>query len=397
MVQYVIEIKFIICCARTYVDSKTVKEIEYLITLELDWDYIIRCAAQHGIIPLLYQNLRSICPDMVPTQYLDEFRNLSHKTALYNLIVISELLKLNHLFNKNKIEIIPFKGPILAASVYGNPTLRQYGDLDILVREKDYPNTIALMNSEGGYQLTSRKWHFLNQTKENQYIRHEPEFSLSNGTVTVDLHQKLIKPDFFVSKYFEFDNLFRRSQPISLSNHSLTSLCPEDLLLYLCIHGSKERWRSLKWIVDIAEVIRHYPEINWDYLVNKSHTERIERMFFVGLALAKDILDTPLPEIVEHKINNTSVIQKISQKLSENLFKNPGEIEIYSEWKTIYLYLSMMVNLWDKLNVIFRFRIRSLYLLWSPNTKDSEFIQLPTSLYFLYYFIRPFRLLVQRM
>jgi hypothetical protein len=104
-----------------------------------------------------------------------------------------------------------------------------------------------------------------------------------------------------------------------------------------------------------------------------------------------------LPEVVDKKINNIPAIQKISRKLSEDLFKNSGEIEIYSEWKTIYLYLSMMVSLWDRLNVIFRFRIRSLYLLWSPNTKDSEFIQLPTSLYFLYYFIRPFRLLVQRM
>jgi Uncharacterised nucleotidyltransferase len=396
MVQYVIEIRFIICCARTSVDSKTVKEIEYLITLELDWNYIIQCAAQHGIIPLLYQNLSSICPKMVPTQYLDEFRNLSHKTALYNLIITSELLKLHHLFTKNKIDIIPFKGPVLAASVYGNSTLRQYGDLDILVREKDYPNAIALMNSEGGYQLTSRKWHFLNQAKENQYIRYEPEFSLSNGTVTVDLHQKLIKPDFFVSKYFEFDNLFHRLQPVSLSNHLLDSLCPEDLLLYLCIHGSKERWRSLKWIVDIAEVIHHYPEINWNYLVEKSKAERIDRMFFVSLSLVENILDVSLPENVEKNIKNNETIQKISKKISKNLFKSPGKVEEYSEWKSMCLYLSLMENIWDRLNVIFRFRIRSLYLLWSPNTKDLEFMHLPSSLYFLYYFIRPLRLLFQR-
>jgi Uncharacterised nucleotidyltransferase len=397
MIQHVIEIELIICCSRTHVDSATTEKVEYLVHQNLDWKYIIQSASQNGVVPLLYQNLSSICPDAVPSKYLDEFRNISHKTALYNLTITSELLNLYCLFNKNKIDIIPFKGPVLAASVYRNSTLRQYGDLDILVREKDFSNAIALMNSEGGYHLASRKWNFLNESKENQYICNEPEFSLNNGTVTVDLHQKLIKPDFFISKYFEFDNLFCRLQPISLSNHSLHSLCPEDLLLYLCIHGSKERWRSLKWIVDVAEVIRHHPKIDWDYLVKQSKNERIERMFFLGLSLAQNILSTPLPELVEQHIKNTPAVQKISQQISENLFKNLGKVEVYSEWNTIFLYVKMMDDLRDKLNVILRFRIRTLYLLWSPNTKDLEFIRLPTSLYFLYYFIRPLRLLVQRM
>ena len=45
---------------------------------------------------------------------------------------------------------------------------------------------------------------------------------------------------------------------------------PEDLLLALCIHGSKHLWERLAWIADIAGLIESQPSLNWNELVNRA-------------------------------------------------------------------------------------------------------------------------------
>ena len=125
------------CCARTRRDPEVAARITTLLEGEVDWDYLLRTAGRHGMIPLPCWHLDHACPEAVPEVYMTELRGHFRSNNLGNLLLSGELLKLYGLFEQNGISAIPNKGPTLAASVYGNLSLRQAGDLDILVGRRD--------------------------------------------------------------------------------------------------------------------------------------------------------------------------------------------------------------------------------------------------------------------
>ena len=75
------EIELLFCCARTHTDSETAKRIRTLLQQDIDWAYLIQTAAQHGIIPILYQSLNPTCPEAVPNANLALLQNYFHTNA----------------------------------------------------------------------------------------------------------------------------------------------------------------------------------------------------------------------------------------------------------------------------------------------------------------------------
>jgi len=50
--------------------------------------------------------------------------------------------------------------------------------------------------------------------------------------------------------------IWRRQGTLSVLGTNVRWPAAEDLLLILCLHASTHRWGELKWIVDIAELLR---------------------------------------------------------------------------------------------------------------------------------------------
>jgi len=64
------EVELLFCCARTHINSEIAERIRTLLQQDIDWAYLIQTAAQHGIIPILYQSLNPTCPEAVPNANL---------------------------------------------------------------------------------------------------------------------------------------------------------------------------------------------------------------------------------------------------------------------------------------------------------------------------------------
>ena len=47
-----------------------------------------------------------------------------------------ELLNIHRHLQARGLEVLPYKGPVLAEALYGNVALRQFSDLDLLVRSR---------------------------------------------------------------------------------------------------------------------------------------------------------------------------------------------------------------------------------------------------------------------
>lgn len=146
------EDKLMLLCAQTQLNPEIKSKLIKLILSDLNWEYLLKVAAIHRLTPLLYHNLNKICPEMVPDKVLDELKDSFIANIKKNLLMTGELIKILKILKSNNINAIPYKGPILANLVYGDISLREFNDIDILINKSDAIKLKSLMLSKG-YEL----------------------------------------------------------------------------------------------------------------------------------------------------------------------------------------------------------------------------------------------------
>ena len=368
------EVELILCCARTDVDPEATERIRILLQKNLDWAYLIQVAVRHGVMPLLYWSLSATCPEVVPEAILVQLHRLFQTNEAHNRFLTGELLKLLDLLEENGILSIPFKGSVLAASIYGNFALRQFCDLDILVREQDIKRAEELLILQGYRLINDLSW-------QKQLVNFD-------NRVTVDLHQA-IAPEEFPSR-LNFEGLWERLEPLSLAGTTVFSFSPEDLLSILCTNLARDCWQErerLGQICDIAELLRVYPGIDWKQLLEQSQKLGCERMLLLGLLLAQELFGVRLPEGVAQRIQSQPVLKSLASQVCEWLFCEVDSLPRGVEKKLFYFRVR------ERLRDTLPYLIHLVHLWIAPSQKDRAFIELPVALSLLYYLVRPIRLL----
>ena len=124
-------------CGRADVEPERAAQVRALVDAGLDWDRVLALAARHGLRALLHRHLTRLAPDGIPAAPLAVLRDYAQKNSAFGLLFTGELLRLLAALDADGVEAVPFKGPALAQALYGHLALRQFCDLDILVREAD--------------------------------------------------------------------------------------------------------------------------------------------------------------------------------------------------------------------------------------------------------------------
>jgi hypothetical protein len=391
------EMKLILACARCQADPDLIHYILDNFESALDWDRFVQTAYWHGVLPLIYRNLSNIAPHRIPRSALSQLLKLYLMNSGHNQRLTAALQELVALFNIRGIPIIFFKGPVLAEAAYGSIHLRRFSDIDVLVHETDVSAVRQLLISQG-FKPNPHSWENLsNPNAENigfakETMRHSGEeaFIHEQTLVTIDLHWQLM-PNFFAVP-FDLEQIWSTRQAYSVEGVEVHSLNPQDLLLYLCAHGSKELWRYLIWVCDVAEVVRIYPNLPWLDLWSRSKVLGIERMFLLGLALAHDLLDLPLPLPLQEQVLSHIAVKDLVQTFKRRMFT---DIQTLIEKRETGFWLFH-----NPLHLPLRERLRdrlpqywlTLLFMVTPNDEDQQFLALPKGLYPLHYLVRPIRI-----
>jgi hypothetical protein len=223
----------------------------------------------------------------------------------------------------------------------------------------------------------------LSRAQEAAYLASLGQLSFvhNHGAGMVDLHTALLPRDFFFP--LDFERVWERHVTLSISGMEVPSLCPEDLLLVLCAHGSKHHWIYLKWIGDIAHLIYRHPEINWTFVREEAHRLASQRMLFLGLLLAKKLLQAPLPDEIWQRSQTDAAVQSLGAQVTRKLFGSPEE---QSEgFESVLFHWKARERVRDRVRYC-------LSLALAPTFGDWDSIKLPSFLSFLYYLLRPIRL-----
>jgi len=369
----------ILACARAQPDEQARVRIQLLLAEDLDWTVVAASARQQGVMPLLYHAL-ALFPDKVPEATLEALRRDFRANSLRNLLLTKQLLRiLNHL-ETGGVTSVPYKGPLLAEAVYSDLSLRHFADLDILVCREDVAKASDALTALG-YRMTLE-----GGIPRAAYLQsmHHFTFVRDGGIAPLELHWGVAE------RYFAFsldtDRLWERLEVSRLAGAPVRSLEPEDLLLVLCVHGSKHGWERLGHICDVAELVRARPGMDWERALNHARATGGKRMLLLGLTLAKDLLGTALPENVSRMIQSDPSVRDLSAEVINRLFAEDGPRRNASERAQFFrFHLKVRERLWDRARCC-------LHLVFTPSQEDWQAVRLPESLAFLYYPLRPFRL-----
>ncbi len=375
------EIDLLLCCARTRITPDTTEHIHSLVQQDIDWEYLLKTSLHHKVMPLLYQSLKKTCPEEVPEEVLTQLQSYYLSNAKRNLFLTGRLLEILNLFNHNNILAIPFKGPVLAEFIYGDITLRQFSDLDILIHPNDAlkaRNVLMANNYQPEFKLDDKQFRIYLKTKEAF------TFICNEKNVFIDLHCGLKAGN---SSFSIHPNIFdNHLKPVVIEGHKVKSLPVEEMLLYLCIHGALHCWSSLGWISCVAELIRSNPNLNYERLIRMVGRAKYERIFSLGLFLAQDLLGAEPPQSINEYLSIDPKIESLATEVCRNLFPNNGtssNIEISDKFS--FFHIKVRNRFSEKIRYIIRM---AMY----PTKVDWRRFPLPASISFLLYLLRPIRL-----
>jgi len=345
-----------------------------------DWDGVIAIAERHAVLPLVHRYLSLECPAAVPADAMTKLRMQSQLIALYNRHLTTELVRLTGLLKAAGIAAVAFKGPVLAAMAYGSIDLRQFVDLDILVRQSDLPRIAEILTAEKYLSPHTRR----EGLATGYFQEFEDAFFAAGRMGAIDVHWKISPRSFRFAPDEEF--FWRRAQVVELAVGSVTAIAPEDLLLFICVHAAKHGWVQLGSICDVAETIRARPAIDLMAMLDQATTLGSRRIFLTGLYLAHELVGAPIPEDLLAIARNDHAVRDLARRIALQLFNDASHRDTNLDpWMV-------------PLRSIEGPRARIHYIvrrMLAPTMGDYELIPLPRSLFPLYWAIRPFRMAVQ--
>ena len=367
----------LLLCARADLGDAERERLQTLIAHDFDWDYFYRLVKRHSLVSIVYRQLELQMKDQVPAEVRQRLKKDYQENAARNLIFVDELTMLLDRFDAVGIQAIVFKGPALAVSAYGDVNLRRFVDLDLIVRRADVGRGIEVL-MQNGY-MPSR-----NLTGEQQAVLLHTQHNLqfTRGRIIVELHWQVSSELFAATVTAE--ELWKNLSSVELDGRKLDTLATEDLLFALCVHGSRHLWQRLAWICDIDRLIRTSRTIDWPALTERAKRANAERIFLLGPALAAGLLGTPLPAGVAAAIAQNKGITTLCDEIRARLFDGP-------EQPVVPLFTVVRFNLLIRSG--WRSRLRYGRYMFAPTDSDLEAVRLKPRFHFMYYVLRPFRLL----
>ena len=369
-----LESELLLLCARTSSDAVVAARIRACLANDIDWTRLVTWSLRHEVTGLVYGTLRRVAATQTPPEILEAMEIHCAELDVRLQQLSDELVHVVSALHDAGIDPITFKGPTLAAHLYGELYKRPFRDLDLLIHEQEVDTTVAVLAGLG-YELQSsltgaQQQCFRNYSGQYQ-LRHagkrvciEPHWTLAQAMMSID---------------FDYRGLRQRSVRTTLGAAELKTFAIEDIALLLCVHGGKEQWTSLKWICDLAELVRTQPGLDWDTVSSRAARHGCARMLLLGVTLAERLLDAPVPSQLAAKACADRYVDGLAREVSQSLFEESSGVP--SIWRVNRFRLRMRERARDKI----RYVLRTSFTPW---VQHFEMVRLPDRLFKGYYLVR---------
>ena len=282
-------------------------KISALVAVIRDADSFICLAEAHGVLGHFTAALASIPGFQIPSSFLDSLRVHRRAHLLSNLAMTAELFRILELFRQSEIECAVVKGPVLSLRAYGEPAVRQYADLDLLLRQKDIPRAAEiLVDADYNSRISA-------EVMRSGKIPGEYRFRGQGTEIILELHTES------TLRYFPLplpiEKYFQSKTSLSLDGRSVPALSAEHEFILISVHGATHFWERLMWICDVAAMVHNHPELDWNVIRRSAAEAGAERMVRVALLLAERALGVAIPKDMKNEAQRDSACLRLVRQI----------------------------------------------------------------------------------
>ncbi len=292
--------------ARTQFGPAEALQVASLVRDGLNFPVFLAQLERHYVAPLVLRSLNSIGGAGIPSRVLETMRVRSRITAWKSELFAAELVRLFELFERRSIQVINYKGAVAAGQFYGAVALRNFNDLDFLVRRADLSAIVALLEEEGyanSSQFTADQFEHV--------VAEFKEFVFRRGEFSLEPHWSLTGKRYPFET--DYEGFWQRAGVWNFNGVALRVFAPEDALLVHCLVGAKGRWQRLQMVCDVAECVRACPDMDWARVNEMSRATGTVRILHVGLLLAAELSGAQLPDDVAVAVRKSPQVRSLAR------------------------------------------------------------------------------------
>lgn len=366
------EIEVLLACARREMRQPHVERAARAIAAGAEWPRVIDYAHAHGLIPLLHRHAFAGAV-LVPVEVAEALATRARIMARRSLFLAATLVKVLDVLSRAGIDALPLKGPTLSQQVYGGVAARAFGDLDVLIRQSSLAVAVRILQQCGYHRaLVSPQLQFREETRS-----HHVALTSADASVRLELHTALLAMS--SGRRFGLDVLGEGVASVSLCGREVPALRPEELMAYLCQHGSSHAWSRLEWLATAAELARSGTVQDWSRVLRSARSLHGERRIGASLSLMNRLLgDVPFVPALP------GASRRAVSGVVARLARDPRR-SIASSLERFAFQVHTDDGLGSRLK-------RMLTAAFTPQRTDLDAIRLDGRLSLLYYLLRPLRL-----
>jgi hypothetical protein len=94
------EKQLLVLCARTRILPEIAAEIRRILSVPLDWDYLISESLENSVTPLFIRQLRATAWELVPAERQQKLNTVERSIALRGMLLTAELLRVLDAFRE---------------------------------------------------------------------------------------------------------------------------------------------------------------------------------------------------------------------------------------------------------------------------------------------------------
>ena len=338
---------------------------------ELNWPLFGKLVSRHRVEGLVHRALSS-SGAAVPEPEKAWLSDAASSIGMNNLLQAAESARLHTLLGEAGIVALFLKGATLSQLVYKMLGVKQAWDIDLLV-PRDQASAAAAILRSAGYERTLPGPEFSDEA--GAALWKETLWTHVKSGLVVELHTALVdNPRLLPSVSARPELQLVRLGP----GMEVPTLEKDQLFAYLCVHGATHAWARLKWLADVAALLKSEGPAETERLYRRSLELGVGRSSAQALLLCNELLSLPLPEALARELRQDSKLKWL-ESLAISAMAGRGATELDSTvFGTVVINLSHFL-----LGKGWSYK-RSELIRKLKNPEDQASLDLPAPLHFVY-------------
>ena len=309
-----------------------------------DWPRVLELSTHHHVIPMVYRALNAAerrHPGAVPPEFLGFLQRAQRTIAAYNLRAASILQRMLAEMEEQGIQLIPIKGPALAVLARQDLALRQFEDLDLVVRREDLLRAVEGLE-RGGYALRELP----PDIDRSGYLETLGDWALHKpGVPPVDLKPVLISHTLSGAETVEA--LAGLCRPLDLGTGRVVQAPgPEGMFWAVCLDGAQEMWLKLSSVADAAQLLAAHADGEWGGVLREAARFGHDRSLRVGARLAEILLGADVPRVLRDAAGADAEAGRLAEEAAARL--RAGAPSLRDGWRQKWYACRTLSRLRDR-------------------------------------------------